>query len=125
MIASKHDKCLSALLVLKYCALSLSLALYLYLIHHRHTLLGYTHFNVQMSWIRVGSHQRFYAFDITNTRCNHQRRLIAGGLGGRMGGWGMVGEDRGRELLVYCGVLHVCVYGKAQRRRIIKKRRNK
>ena len=26
MIASKHDKCLSALLVLKYCALSLSIA---------------------------------------------------------------------------------------------------
>ena len=62
-----------------------------------------------MSQIRVGSHQRFYAFDITPHRCLYQRReFAAGGLGGRRGGWVMVGEDRGRELLVY-RVLHVCV----------------
>ena len=33
-----------------------------------------------MSRLRIGSHQRFYAFDITIPRCIYQRRVAAGGL---------------------------------------------
>ena len=61
--------------------------LYLSLTHHRHTVLGYTHPKVDVGRIRVGSHQRFYDFDITIIRCNYQRRRgnAEAALGGEEG----------------------------------------
>ena len=97
MIVSKHDS-LSVSTV--YVCVSERNSLYLSLIHHRHTVLGHSHFHVEMSRIRVGSHQRFYGFDRTISRCPYQRRHIVGGLGdgeGRMGDGG--GEEE--ERLVY------------------------
>ena len=90
-------------------------SLYLSLTHHRHAVLGYSHFYVEMSRIRVGCHQRFYGFDKTLMHCSYQRRLLVVALGGRRGKWGM-GKDRGRAIripFVYrVLVLHVCVHGK-------------
>ena len=82
--------------------------------HHTHTLLGYTHFHVQMGRVRIRCHQRFYGFDRTTHRCSHQRRHLAVALGGEgVDGWGMVGiEERLLVYIVYC--VCVCVHGEGR-----------
>ena len=97
MIVSKHDS-LSVSTV--YVCVSERNSLYLSLTHHRHTVLGYTHFNVQMGRIRVGSHQRFYGFDKTPHRCIYQRRVIAALLGGGEGRMGDGGGGGGRAISI-------------------------
>ena len=62
-------------------------------LHHRHTVLGYTHSHVQMGRIRVRSHQCFYGFDKTPLRCKYQRRPIVGAALG--GGEGRIGDGGG------------------------------
>ena len=44
----------------------------------------YTHFHVEMGPSRIGSHQRFYGFEMTILRCLHQRRHIVAAF---LGGW--------------------------------------